>query len=209
MFRSPPDGKLSVVFADYNQQDATFHSIFISVRRCTCFRRDFLPSSGAQNCIYSVRYELDKCLTLYVQFWAPDDGRKTRLKHVERLREINKLRKVASCWLKSANILAMHGPMNVKLISFIESQAISNDLKIIWLINHLTLNDPNRGRNASLTSKRYILYFYSTNIGTEYFKHGIYSPLFSLQNAICFIILTYLVPVLITFYIQGVLKLKK
>ena len=32
---------------------------------------------------------------------------------------------------------------------------------------------------------------------------------FSLQNAVCFIILTYLVPVVFTFYIQGVLKLKK
>ena len=32
---------------------------------------------------------------------------------------------------------------------------------------------------------------------------------FSLQNPVCFIILTYLVPVLFTFYIQGVLKLKK
>ena len=32
---------------------------------------------------------------------------------------------------------------------------------------------------------------------------------FPLQNAICFIILTYLVPVLFTFCIQDVLKLKK
>jgi hypothetical protein len=39
--------------------------------------------------------------------------------------------------------------------------------------------------------------------------YGVYSPLFPLQNAVCFIILTYLVPVLFTFYIQSVLKLKK
>ena len=31
-------------------------------------------------------------------------------------------------------------------------------------------------RTAPLTSKRYILYIYSTNVGTEYFKHAIYSP---------------------------------
>ena len=37
----------------------------------------------------------------------------------------------------------------------------------------------------------------------------IYSPFVSLQNAVCFIILTYLVPVLVTFYIQGVPKFKK
>ena len=77
------------------------------------------------------------------------------------------------------------------------------------LFNPLTPNDPYRGRTAPLTSKRCILYIYSTNIGTENFKHGIYSLVFSLQNAVCFIILTYLVPVLFTFYIQGVLKLKK
>jgi len=69
--------------------------------------------------------------------------------------------------------------------------------------------DPYSGRFTLLTSKRYILYTYSTNTGTEYFKHGIYCPFFSLQNAVCFIILTYLVPVSFTFYIQGVRKFRK
>ena len=76
-------------------------------------------------------------------------------------------------------------------------------------INPLTPNDPYSGRTAPLTSKCCILYIYSTNTGTEYFKHGIYSPFFPLQNAVCFIILMYLVPVLFTFNIQCVLKFKK
>ena len=75
--------------------------------------------------------------------------------------------------------------------------------------NPLTPNDRYSGRTAPLTSKRYILYIYSTNTGTEYLKQDIYSPFISLQNAVCFIILTYLFPVLFTFYIQNVLKLKK
>ena len=75
--------------------------------------------------------------------------------------------------------------------------------------NRLTPNDPYMGRTASLTSKRCILYIYSTNIGTEYFKHALDSPFFPVQNAVCFIMLTCLVPVLFTFYIQDVLKLKK
>jgi len=58
-------------------------------------------------------------------------------------------------------------------------------------------------------AKRCILYIYSTNIGTKYFKHGIYCPFFSLQNEVCFTNLTHLVSFLFTFYVQGVLKLKK
>jgi len=76
-------------------------------------------------------------------------------------------------------------------------------------LNLLTPNDHYSCRTTPLTSKCCILYTYSTNIGNEYFKHGIYSPFFPLQNAVCFISLTYLVPVLFTFYIQCVLKLTK
>ena len=76
-------------------------------------------------------------------------------------------------------------------------------------INPLTPNDFYMSRTAPLTSKRCILYIYSTNVGTEYFEHALYSPCFSLQNAVCFIMLTSLVPVLFAFYIQSVLKLKK
>jgi len=44
----------------------------------------------------------------------------------------------------------------------------------VWMIP----NDPYMGRTAPLTSKRCILYIYSTNIGAEYFKHALYSPFF-------------------------------
>ena len=47
----------------------------------------------------------------------------------------------------------------------------------------MTPNDHYIGRTAPLTSKRCILYIYSTNIGTEYFKHGIYFTFFSLKHA--------------------------
>jgi len=77
-----------------------------------------------------------------------------------------------------------------------------------YFINPLTPNDDYSGRTAPLTSKRCILYIYSTNTGTEYFKHGIFSPFF-FSSKCSFIILTYLVLVVFAFYIQGVLKFKK
>ena len=111
-------------------------------------------------------------------------------------------------------------------------------------VNPLITNDLYSCCTAPLTSKRCILYIYSTNTVTKYFKHGIYSPFFSsskcslfhnsnvfgsciintlyiysiyigtkyftrgiyspffpLENAICMIILTYLVRVFFTFYL--------
>ena len=59
------------------------------------------------------------------------------------------------------------------------------------LLNHLTPNGHFSGRTSSLTSRRGILYIYSTNICTEYFKHVAHSPFFPLQNAVYFIMLPF------------------
>ena len=48
----------------------------------------------------------------------------------------------------------------------------------IVVINPLTPNNRYSGRTAPLTSKRCILYIYSTNTGNEYFKQGIYCLFF-------------------------------
>jgi len=42
----------------------------------------------------------------------------------------------------------------------------------IPVLNHLTPNGHYMGRTAQLTSRCCILYIYSTNIRTEYFKHA-------------------------------------
>ena len=96
----------------------------------------------------------------------------------------------ASCYLKQST---------EALRSVKQAQCVSGAERHF---NRLTPNDLYMGRTAPLTSESCILYIYSTNTGTEYFKHALYSPFFSLQNAVCFIMLTCSVPVLFTFYIQ-------
>jgi len=95
----------------YNQQDATFsRSIYfykllymfqavpppIIRSRKLYIQRQVLSN---QNCclLQQAAVLVWKYLTLYVEFCAPDDGRRNRLKHVEQFIEINRSRK--SCIL--------------------------------------------------------------------------------------------------------------
>jgi hypothetical protein len=74
----------------YSQQDAIFLGFIYSYRRSTCFRRFLRPSLGAHGSSISSTVAASSSivwqyLKLYVQLFAPDDVRRNRLKHVERL----------------------------------------------------------------------------------------------------------------------------
>ena len=70
----------------------------------------------------------------------------------------------------------------------------------IFSLNRLAPNHVYIRRTAQLTSRRCVLNIYSTDILTEYFKRAAHSPVFfSLQDAVYFIILSFLVPVIFTF----------
>jgi hypothetical protein len=95
-----------LVIYSYSKTDkmCLFLKLFMLVKHSTCFGRSFHPSSRAQDYACSNRHMsnsccylllaagLDRCLLLYAQSWAPDDGRKDRLKHVECFTRINNLR---------------------------------------------------------------------------------------------------------------------
>ena len=68
-----------------------------------------------------------------------------------------------------------------------------------YVVNPLVTNDVYTRRTAQLNSSRCMLNVYSTNTLTEYFKHAAHSPFFSLQDAVYFIMLSFLVPVIFTF----------
>ena len=72
--------KCIYLFAQYNQQDATFHNLFISVRRSTCFRRFF-----------SVHHQELKTAHTASGILLPVANLAGMEPHVERLTEIKKL----------------------------------------------------------------------------------------------------------------------
>ena len=60
-----------------------------------------------------------------------------------------------------------------------QGRQVSSTSGSMWTLpplNPLAPNDLYISRTTPLTSKRCILYIYSTNVGTEYFKHALYSP---------------------------------
>jgi hypothetical protein len=138
------------VFPKCNQQDATFLNLFISIKRSTCFRQFLRPSSGAQTtysfwylsnltaatCCYHGWDETSSIPTMMAwgsssevwqipevvcTVWAPDDGWRNRLKHVEHVTEINKLRNVAYCWLHFGNTQLHLSIQNLCLLPEVKS----------------------------------------------------------------------------------------
>ena len=78
---------------------------------------------------------------------------------------------------ENQNLLYIVPPMRLTVVVWISSiNPIVIGCFICVNINRLKPKNPYMGRTAPLTSKRCILYIYSTNICTEYFKHAIYSP---------------------------------
>ena len=63
-------------------------------------------------------------------FWAPDDGRRNRLKHVEHFTEINKLCNVASCWLHLKIRFRCTDPWNSNILKFHNNSSILNQQKL-------------------------------------------------------------------------------
>ena len=82
---------------------------------------------------------------------------------------------------------------------FRKPERINVDKTLLKLFNPLAANDVYIRLTTQLTSRRCILYIYSTNILTEYFKHAAHSPFFYIQDAVYFIMLPFLVPVVFTF----------
>jgi len=55
---------------------------------------------------------------------------------------------------------------------FVSNYWVGRLIALVLLFNLLNPNDIYICRTAALTSRRYILNIYSTNIRTEYFKHA-------------------------------------
>ena len=90
---------------------------------------------------------------------------------------MSQMQTIASFLLFASYFFLALSPNWTELTACSKKFILSSQVNVL-AINPLTPNDLYISRTAPLTSKRCILYIYSANIGTEYFKHALYSPFF-------------------------------
>jgi hypothetical protein len=73
---------------------------------------------------------------LYVQFWAPDDGRRNRLKYVGHFAEINELCNVASCWLYLKVHSRCAGPWTSNVIHVVQKTSFNKSSMKLKLVTY-------------------------------------------------------------------------
>jgi len=83
----------------YIQQDATIHSLFISGNCCTCFGWYLHPSSGARTTLSAASGICHTVIATCGYRGRVGQFHLLHPKHVEQFPDINKLCKVASCWI--------------------------------------------------------------------------------------------------------------
>ena len=96
-----------------------------------------------------------------------------------------------TCKIQNRNCLKI-GIKTIENALFKRSVTLTFSRLMTYIYIYICLTEP-------LTSRCCILHIYSTNIRTEYVKHAAHSPFFPLQNAVYFIMLPFLVPVLFAF----------
>ena len=87
---------------------------------------------------------------------------------------------IQKCERLCTGIRMLQSKVYFKMEKTFAKTALSHNKLTVWrLTTHIwVVPHPYMGRTAPLTSKRCILYIYSTHIGTEHFKHALYCLFF-------------------------------
>jgi hypothetical protein len=90
---------VSGCFFTHYQELKTLHTASDICQACLLLLPAWVSRNSNSPTLAVAARKLDIYYMLCVQFWAPDDGRRSRLKHVEHWQQWRILCNVASCWL--------------------------------------------------------------------------------------------------------------